>query len=183
MVTGHGTGFVMCWQNGVKWSINQHEDPKKFMTVNSGNYVLAIPDLTRFAKGNDNDGFVRSGNASIDSRRQLPAFRKVIMKLSGNVQWLAGLVFERDTGNGERSFKFKPHYDVVLKNPDFARSCNELVCKSKSSYFKLSIGLTSIGIRCFQRISKQSHSSLYCSCGPSRSRLDGDQFKYIKQLQ
>lgn len=128
MVTGLGTGFVMCWQKDVRWGINQNEDPKKFMTVNSENYVLAIPDLTRFAKGNDKEGSTRSSYASMDSRKQLPTFRKVIMKFSGNVQWLAGLVFERDVENDKRSFEFTPHYNVVLRNPDFARSCNKLVC-------------------------------------------------------
>ena len=129
MVTGLGTGFVMCWQNNVRWSINQHEDPRKFMTVNSGHYVLAIPDLTRFAKSSDSEGSVKSSNVSVDSRRQMPTFRKVIMKLSGNVQWLAGLVFERNTDDGTRRFAFKPHYDVILRNPEFARSCNKMVIR------------------------------------------------------
>ena len=136
MVTGIGTGFVMCWQNNVRWSINQHKDPKKFMTVNSGHYVLAIPDLTRFAKGSDNDGSVKSSNISIDSRRQMPTFRKVIMKLSGNVQWLAGLVFERNTDDEDQKFTFKPHYDVILRNPEFAKSCNKLVIRFISRLYK-----------------------------------------------
>lgn len=129
MVTGLGTGFLMCWQNNVRWSINQHEDPRKFMTVDSGHYVLAIPDLTRFAKGSDGEGSVKSSNISIDSRRQMPTFRKVIMKLSGNVRWLAGLVFERNTDDGEQRFAFKPHYDVILRNPEFAKSCNRMVIR------------------------------------------------------
>ena len=127
MITGLGTGFVMCWQNNVKWSMHQHKDPKKFMTVDSGNYILAIPDLTRYAKNTEGDGAERSFNEIIDSRKKAPSFRKVIMKLSGNVQWLVGLVFERNTDDRNRSFQFKPHYDVTLKNPEFAKACNSQV--------------------------------------------------------
>ena len=50
MVTGHGAGFVMCWQNDVQLSIAQDEDPRNFMVVKSGSYVLAIPDLNHFAR-------------------------------------------------------------------------------------------------------------------------------------
>ncbi|KAJ4855296.1 mitochondrial protein from FMP27 domain-containing protein [Trichoderma breve] len=95
-VTGHGAGFIMCWRNDIKWNINAEDNPKKFMTVDSGEYILAIPDYSM-------------------------QFKKVVMKLSGRVQWLAGLVFERAIEDGRRSFDFKPHYEVVLKNPLFAK--------------------------------------------------------------
>ncbi|EUC51037.1 hypothetical protein COCMIDRAFT_80163 [Bipolaris oryzae ATCC 44560] len=49
MVTGHGAGFVMCWQNDVQLSLAEDEDPRNFMVVKSGGYVLAIPDLTHYA--------------------------------------------------------------------------------------------------------------------------------------
>jgi hypothetical protein len=88
------------------------------MTVTSGEYVLAIPDYSHQARTlpehhdqheTDSISTVGSKNAAV--------FKKVIMKLSGNVQWLAGLVFERDLENGERSSDFEPHYGVILKNP------------------------------------------------------------------
>jgi hypothetical protein len=41
------------------------------------------------------------------------------MKISGNVRLLAGLVFERNIKGPERCFDFKPHYDVVLRNPKY----------------------------------------------------------------
>ena len=108
----------MCWRNEVQWAIHTSDDPKKFMTVTSGEYVLAIPDYSHQARNlpehrnpHDTDSVSTAGskNAAI--------FKKVIMKLSGNVQWLAGLVFERDLENGERTSEFEPHYGVVLKNP------------------------------------------------------------------
>ncbi|KAL6695040.1 mitochondrial protein from FMP27 domain-containing protein [Trichoderma pleuroticola] len=121
-VTGHGAGFIMCWRNDIKWNINAEDNPKKFMTVDSGEYILAIPDYSmqvrEAARLRDDD----SSRLADDQLRCGPAqFKKVVMKLSGRVQWLAGLVFERAIEDGKRSFDFKPHYEVVLKNPLFAK--------------------------------------------------------------
>ncbi|KAI1180284.1 mitochondrial protein from FMP27-domain-containing protein [Nemania sp. FL0916] len=120
-VVGNGAGFLMCWRNNVMWNIHIDDDPKKFMTVDSGEYVLAVPDFSRHAReeartmhGNN----ILSGDSSYKGGI---SFKKVIMKLSGNVQWMAGLVFERAIVNGERDFSFKPHYDVVLKSPKYAK--------------------------------------------------------------
>ncbi len=119
VVTGYGAGFVMCWRNDVQWAIHTSDDPKKFMTVTSGEYVLAIPDYSHQARDlpehhqqHDTDS-VSSGG----SQKGGAIFKKVIMKLSGNVQWLAGLVFERDLKTGGRSSNFEPLFNVVLKNP------------------------------------------------------------------
>lgn len=86
------------------------------MIVSSGEYVLAIPDYHHQA---NLDAVDRDGESSISSSsgsEDSATFKKVIMKLSGNVRWLAGLVFERNIDGGGRSFDFRPHYDVTLKN-------------------------------------------------------------------
>lgn len=113
----------MCWRNDVKWRICQDEDPKKFMTVDSGEYILAIPDYTRQAR-QSMDAVAQDSDtvSSSSSSKRAALFKKVIMKLTGNVQWLAGLVFERNLDGGGRSFEFRPHYDVVLKTPSFAKA-------------------------------------------------------------
>lgn len=112
----------MCWRNDVRWRIGQDEEPRKFMTVDSGEYILAIPDYSRQARqsmdvaASDSDTL-----SSASTSRRGAYFKKVIMKLTGNVQWLGGLVFERNVDGGGRSFEFIPHYDVVLKTPQFAK--------------------------------------------------------------
>ncbi|OCK85690.1 hypothetical protein K432DRAFT_377459 [Lepidopterella palustris CBS 459.81] len=123
MVTGQGAGFVMCWQNDVRWSVCQDHDPRNFMVVNSGAYVLAIPDLGHYARQEaDVDSSNQSdGSSSISSYRSTATFKKTIMKLNGNVRWMSGLVFERNLDDGGRSFNFLPHYSVVLKNPKYAK--------------------------------------------------------------
>ncbi|KAI9758649.1 MAG: hypothetical protein M4579_002960 [Chaenotheca gracillima] len=125
VVTGYGAGFVMCWRNDVRWCLSQDDDPRKFMTVDSGEYVLAIPDYSNQARSHmELDREVEDGESlsSTSSFKNGALFKKVIMKLSGNVRWLAGLVFERDLPGGARSFDFKPHYDITLKNPEFAKA-------------------------------------------------------------
>lgn len=121
LVTGVGAGFVMCWRKDVRWSICQSQDPKKFMTVNSGEYVLAIPDFAHFARRSlDGANVENSNHTNSTVSDKTGKFKKTVMKLSGNVLWMAGIVFERNTQNG-RSFDFRHHYDVVLKNPKFAK--------------------------------------------------------------
>ncbi|KAK7188087.1 hypothetical protein DPSP01_001628 [Paraphaeosphaeria sporulosa] len=123
MVTGHGAGFVMCWQNDVQLTLAEDEDPRNFMVVKSGSYVLAIPDLGHYARQEaelEQPTTHFDGSSSVSSHKQLAIFKKTIMKLNGNVRWVAGLVFERNLDGGGRSFKFNPHYDIVLKHPKYA---------------------------------------------------------------
>ncbi|KIV87636.1 hypothetical protein PV11_03168 [Exophiala sideris] len=119
VVTGYGAGFVMCWRNDVQWAVHSTDDPRQFMTVRSGEYILAIPDYSHEARNTpEQRGTQDSDSLSTNSSQKNAAiFKKVIMKISGNVQWTAGLVFERDLDDGSRTSEFIPHYDVILRNP------------------------------------------------------------------
>lgn len=121
-ITGPGAGFLMCWRNDVRWNINAEDDPKRFMTVDSGEYILAVPDFSHqvreVSRRQEGEGPLLMTE---DTSRPGAVFKKVVMKLSGKVQWMAGLVFERAIMDGVRSFEFKPHYEIVLKNPQFAK--------------------------------------------------------------
>lgn len=127
----------MCWQNDVQLSIAEDEDPKNFMIVKSGSYVLAIPDLNHYARHEpDADTAARpETSSSVSSRKQTAAFKKTIMKLNGHVRWVAGLVFERNVDDGKRSFNFIPHYKVSLKNPKYAKpSDGKVNCSDLALY-------------------------------------------------
>jgi hypothetical protein len=147
MVTGHGAGFVMCWQNDVQLSLAEDEDPRNFMVVNSGSYVLAIPDLSHYARHEtDAEAAHRPETASsVSSRRQLAVFKKTIMKLNGNVRWGVGLVFERNLESDGRSFEFIPHYKVTLKNPKYAKPSDGKVYDAfrgfRSNHIHMSIAI------------------------------------------
>lgn len=121
IITGFGAGFVMCWRKDVQWNIHPTDDPKEFMTVTSGEYVLAVPDYSQEARYSYAYSFTQDGTASHPpsvQAKNAAHFKKVMMKLSGSVKWVAGLVFERNVDSG-RSFDFKSHFDVVLKNPRY----------------------------------------------------------------
>ncbi|KAJ5433420.1 uncharacterized protein N7458_012576 [Penicillium daleae] len=120
VVTGFGSGFVMCWRRDVKWEINCNDDPMEFMSVTSGEYVLAIPDYSAEARwANESTTEDMDSSSASSEQKNAAHFKKVVMKLSGDVKWATGLVFERDVDSDSRSFSFRPHYDVVLKNPKF----------------------------------------------------------------
>jgi len=108
------------------------------MVVKSGSYVLAIPDLSHYAR---HEADIENGRpetaSSTSSRKQLAAFKKTVMKLNGNVRWGVGLVFERNLDSCGRSFDFIPHYRVALKNPKYAKPSNGKVrCCSVSDTTK-----------------------------------------------
>lgn len=127
-ITGNGAGFVMCWRGDVRWEIGRSEDPKEFMKVDSEEYLLAVPDFSNQVR-DEFDPAAPSDNKSVSSLRTYESaalFKKVIMKLSGKVRWLVGLMFEQELlgedGHMKRSFEFRPHYDITLKTPDFSKS-------------------------------------------------------------
>ncbi|KAF4979054.1 hypothetical protein FZEAL_4664 [Fusarium zealandicum] len=120
-VTGNGAGFLMCWRNDIRWSINADDDPKRFIKVESGEYILAVPDYShevreQARRQHDVEAYLPDDNYKTEA-----TFKKVVMKLSGKVQVMAGLIFERAIEDGQRNFEFRPHYDIVLKNPLHAK--------------------------------------------------------------
>ncbi|KAK3692192.1 mitochondrial protein from FMP27-domain-containing protein [Podospora appendiculata] len=125
-VTGNGAGFLMCWRNDVRWNIHADDDPTRFMSVESAEYVLAIPDYSHQVREDKRRHGEDDSISSESSHKSGAAFKKVVMKLSGKVQVLAGLVFERAIEKGSRSFDFKPHYEVELKSPQSAKPDGDL---------------------------------------------------------
>nr|POF14129.1 upf0648 protein [Quercus suber] len=149
VVTGTGAGLVMVWRNDVRWNVAQSKDPREFMMVDSGDYILAVPDFNSYARqshDSSHDDSDDGTNSLSTSNKRDAVFKKVIMKLSGNVRWLAGLTFERDMPNGKRLFDFKNHYDVVLKHPDFAKGADGEVYDAykdfRSHHIHMSIAIT-----------------------------------------
>jgi Mitochondrial protein from FMP27/RNA pol II promoter Fmp27 protein domain/Golgi-body localisation protein domain/Domain of unknown function (DUF2405) len=142
-VTGSGAGFVMCWRNNVRWNISESDNPKRFMTVDSEEYILAIPDFGHFARRQLD--FASSRVSQRPMIVDMYRFKKTVMKLSGKVQWLAGIVFERNIPDRGRSFEFIPHYEVVLKNPKYAKAVDGQVYDAfrgfRSHHIHLSIAI------------------------------------------
>lgn len=128
IVVGHGAGLLMVWRNNVQWNIGQDPDPKAFMSVDSGDYLLAVPDYGADARSTPDSATAQAQQQTISSHQREQKLKKVIMKLSGKVRWQVGMVFERDVSGGTRSFDFIPHYDVTLRNPVHIKSIQNEVC-------------------------------------------------------
>ncbi|KAK4992303.1 Protein SABRE [Elasticomyces elasticus] len=146
VVTGQGAGFVMVWRNDVCWNIAQDSDPRKFMTVDSGDYILAVPDFNHYARhGLEREEWKQESSFGTNSVKKSAVFKKVVMKLSGNVRWMAGLVFEREVEGKERSFDICHHWDVVLKNPKYAMASQgktyDAFRKFRSHHIHMSIAI------------------------------------------
>lgn len=132
-VTGHGAGLDMAWRNNVQLNIWRENDPMKFMTVDSGEFILAVPDFSQFARNSTNLMPSQAQEQIHIGAREDSSFKKVVMKLSGKVRWQAGLMFEREIKDGKRSFEFEPHYNVTLRNPQHIKSIKNNVRQSSTS--------------------------------------------------
>jgi hypothetical protein len=120
----------MCWRGDVQWDLGRDEDPRKFIKVDSEEYLLAVPDFTNCVTEDVDIGGLPDTKSinSTNSYENIAQFKKVIMKLSGRVRWLVGLMFEQEISSEEdwkqrkRSFEFIPHYKVTLKSPQYAKA-------------------------------------------------------------
>ncbi|KAM0501249.1 hypothetical protein D7B24_004643 [Verticillium nonalfalfae] len=169
-VTGNGAGFIMCWRNNIRWNVNADDDPKRFMTVDSGEYVLAIPDYSHQVRESNRRTGDEDSNLIDDSYKNGITFKKVVMKLSGKVQWMTGLVFEQAIQEGKRSFDFKPHYDVVLRAPQHAQGEDGLPYDAfrgfRSSHIHLSIAVRAPGDRDWLATNpapSRSYNAVHCT--------------------
>ncbi|KAK9478624.1 golgi-body localization protein domain-containing protein [Lipomyces japonicus] len=154
MITGAGAGFAMCWSNNVTWSINPSGDQKEFMVVDSENFVLGIPDFTYFVRQNLAFSYslddTQSSSSTSSNYTENASLKKVIMKLSGNVRWQAGLLFERDQqhnyGKNKRTFESIPHYKVQLVTPQNINSSlgkHDSYAGFRSNYIHLALSVLS----------------------------------------
>lgn len=120
----------MCWRGDVRLSIGKSSDPQELLVVESEEYILAIPDFTHHAIDGLENAIIPETKSimSSNSYKSGALFKKVIMKLSGKVRWMVGIMFEQELSHEEdwmqrkRSFEFKPHYEVTLKSPQYARA-------------------------------------------------------------
>ncbi|KAK9453298.1 golgi-body localization protein domain-containing protein [Dipodascopsis uninucleata] len=150
IITETGAGFAMCWRNNVVFDINPTGDQKEFMVVDSEQFILGIPDFNYYVKSGCTSADLMNVDDSIsiasnDSQYAHKAsFQKIIMKLSGQVRWKAGILFGRDTLEGQ-SFDFVPHYKVQLVNPKYVKDvkAHDSYAGFRSDYIHLALSVIS----------------------------------------
>lgn len=116
---GKNAGFVFKWDKDVKVSVNSKGVPEDFLIVESQVFEIGIPifdptyvsSLLSYGMG-----------TALDYK-----ISKVILKLTSKpIIWKLGFLFERNMNNEvhakpgsvERSKRFRPHWDIHLRNPD-----------------------------------------------------------------
>ncbi|CAN6596682.1 hypothetical protein TRVA0_001S03136 [Trichomonascus vanleenenianus] len=142
-----GAGFLMGWRNNVVLRVNHDDNPKELLIVDSEEYIMAVPNYAVSEQDYlKKECDFRHALMSVPSFQEVGSFSKVIMKLSGKVQWVMGLLFEMDKpGSMERTSDFKPHYEVQLTKPQFieAYESHDAYKGFRSQYVHMAIAVTS----------------------------------------
>ncbi|CCG82056.1 Putative uncharacterized protein [Taphrina deformans PYCC 5710] len=136
VVLGSGAGLTKVFRGNVKWSIGVCHDSRKLMEVVCDEYMLAISDFSRRTssleaprtKGSEKL-FKHTLYRHHLSRKEIH-FQKILMKLTGDVRWTAGLAFERHCEENEcgkcdgkmkcRIWNFEPHWLVKMRIPEYS---------------------------------------------------------------
>ncbi|EAZ63310.2 mitochondrial protein, partial [Scheffersomyces stipitis CBS 6054] len=125
---GKAAGFVFCWKNNVSLRINDTEDSKELIVLESDDFLLAIPNYSYQEKKSWSLFYDEVEEYIPDIDSESKKFSKRVMKLSSaeKVRWVLGMLYERNkiasntfSDHQERVSTFKPHYDVVVTNPAF----------------------------------------------------------------
>jgi len=182
VVVDHGAGLIMIWRNGVQWNIGQDPDPRAFMTVDAGDFVLAVPDFSHYARAAPDMAVAEASEHAITSFQHELKLKKVVMKLSGKVRWQVGMVFERDLDNGRRSFDFIPHYDVTLRNPVHIKDLESQVSLRVLEFHRKTDSFLGL-LRCLCWVPQQSHPHVHCSRGTFRPGVVSQQPYNFQELQ
>lgn len=149
-LTEDGPGFVFCWSKNVSLDINPDDDPTKFMITRSKQFIFAIPQFSADIQDNWQyavDSPESCGAAYLGTDK----FQKVVANLVGNVEWKAGLYFEKDIteasqsatpGDTPRTNDFRPHFLVERTNPNLLDDpeSHDSYKGFRSNYVHLSIG-------------------------------------------
>ncbi|KAK6461843.1 mitochondrial protein from FMP27-domain-containing protein [Scheffersomyces coipomensis] len=127
-LVGKNAGFVFSWKNNVKLKINDTENMKELIVLESDDFVLAIPNYSVQERKTWSLFYDEMEEYVPDIDSESKKFNKRVMKLSSaeKVQWTLGIMLERNKSGSttlsddmERISEFKPHYDVIVTNPKF----------------------------------------------------------------
>lgn len=173
MIGGEAAGFVVGFKENVTLGCNVTDDPKQFLSCSSDKIYFSIPNffakpLFSWAKSSDDFFFVPSQNDTnlghyasyyylldmLDSKdisndvQKMRNFyiEKTAINLSGGVTLNLGILFERlKPGSKDRTFEFRPHYDVRLCNPIYVkdRSKHDSYHGFRSDFIHMSFSLLS----------------------------------------
>ena len=150
VVMGAGAGLTKVFRGDVRWQIGCSERPSQLIDVKCHEYMLAIPDFSRRTSDVDQPRAkpnAKAGEGPLHfyhlSRKEI-AFQKILMKLTGDVHWVAGLTFERRCDIKScshcknearcRLWTFKPHWEIKMRIPEYSILPGGQVCFCSRSH-------------------------------------------------
>ncbi|GAV48241.1 hypothetical protein ZYGR_0I05380 [Zygosaccharomyces rouxii] len=125
-IADDGAGLTFFWAGGTVLRLHDTTDNRDFLVIESKKFQLAVRDFTEPNK-----------------------FDKVYMNLDGEVVWKLGLVFEegdiQDPGECPRTVPSRPHYDISLRNPAYAKDLQDYDAYRgfRSAFIHMSLGVYS----------------------------------------
>lgn len=181
VVIGAGAGVTKVFRGNVKWNIGVAPDSRRLMEVTCDEYMLAISDFggrqTAPAAADIDDDLLSisklHGLHHYHLHRKEVHFQKILMKLTGDVRWTAGMAFERHCGEncdkcgGKkacREWDFEPHWLVKLVIPQYATSPDGSIRDAFKDFRSHYVHLQ-IAVSCKQRdgSSKQPYNTIHLS--------------------
>ncbi|ORY86330.1 golgi-body localization protein domain-domain-containing protein [Protomyces lactucae-debilis] len=172
VILGKGAGLTKVFRGNVEWFIGCAPDPHVLMAVKCDEYMLAIPDFSKRASGlTERDKGQSNQLHHYHLRRKEIDFQKILMKLTGDVYWTAGMRFERHCRKGEckhcgdescRIWDFDPHWTVKQVTPEFGKLPDDSVRDAfngfRSHYIHGQISVTS---RQREGATQQSYNTMH----------------------
>lgn len=124
---GKASGFVFSWKNNVSLQFNPNQRREELILLKSDDFMLAVPNYSVAEKKSWSLFYDKLDDMDddLDGHRK---YLKKVMKLASDekVNWTLGFTFERNkhdttelSDQQERTTHFKPHYDIVVTNPEF----------------------------------------------------------------
>lgn len=154
-------GFVLSFKDNVIWKINENDDPLNFFRINSDKLIFYIPNYCKsslISWINDSSQSVQLSKINsfitdfffyyfflkkeIDSTNiKSNLIEKVVLNLSGGVNFVLGFFLEREDENKVKVSTFKPHYDVKLFNTQNNIYINDTFSGFRSQFMHMKIFL------------------------------------------
>lgn len=164
-LTNKDAGFILSFSNEIVVDINKDDNPKEFICVNANKIRWIAPNhlnqpLLVWSRSSEDSVFVPSlkgfnmnylggyyfSNSLQSTFSPVPSqyYLKVVVELTGRVNFKFGVLFERKQGLDLTS-DFIPHYKVQLANPDYVKDIKNYDAYKgfRSDHIHMALGLVS----------------------------------------
>ncbi|KAG7194676.1 uncharacterized protein KQ657_004353 [Scheffersomyces spartinae] len=163
------SGFILSFNDNVKWLINKSNNSLDFFDITSKkvtwyipNYLVALlyvwsressktvplmackemvtSTFGYYLSDIASDGNV-SGNANV--------LEKCVISIEGGISFQVGFLLERINSQGNTTSEATPHYEILLWNPNYCQANHDSYRGFRSDYVHMSISLKAANKQCY----------------------------------